>query len=143
VPATTAVIDPNVLISALIRRDGGNPASVVRSIDTGVLVPILSPILVTQLDEAAARPKFRRYFSLVDAWTLRGLLEAQGQWHADPPAGPRLTRDPNDDYLVRLYRSSGAEWLLSGDRDLLEAQLSDVEALSPQQAVVKLMNRWT
>ena len=48
----------------------------------------------------------------------------------------------NDDYLVRLYRSSGAEWLLSGDRDLLEAQLSDVVALNAQQAVVKLMSRW-
>jgi putative PIN family toxin of toxin-antitoxin system len=143
VPLATAVIDPNVLISALIKPASGNPAALVQAIQAGELVAVVSPILLAQLDETAARPKFRRYFSLVDGWTLRGLLEAQGQWHSDPPPGLALTRDLNDDYLVRLCTASGADWLVSGDKDLRDAGLRDLAVLSPQQAVAELMSRQT
>ena len=142
-PPATAVIDPNVLISALIKPASGNPAALVRAIEAGDLVAVVSPILVAQLDETAARPKFRRYFTLVDGWTLRGLLEAHGRWHSDPPPGPALTRDPNDDYLVRLCRASGADWLVSGDKDLRDAGLGDLAVPSPQQAVAELTSRRT
>lgn len=61
----------------------------------------------------------------------------RGQWHSDPPAEASLTRDVTDDYLVRLYRSSGADWLVSGDKDLLEADIAGV--LNPRQAVEQLV----
>lgn len=140
-PPFSAVIDPNVLLSSLIKPSSGNPAEVARSIRTGKLVAVVSPILLAQLDETLARPKFRRYFTLVEGWTLRRLLEVQGRWHPDPPPGPSLTRDPTDDYLVRLYEASRADWLISGDKDLLEADLPHVTILNPQQAVVQLAVR--
>lgn len=136
-PLATAVLDPNVLLSALIKPTSGNPAALVRAIDTGDLIAVLSPVLLAQLDETVARPKFRRYFSLVEGWTLRGLLEVRGQWHSDPPVGASLTRDVTDDYLVRLYRSSGADWLVSGDKDLLETDVTGV--LNPRQAFDQLV----
>lgn len=34
-----------------------------------------------------------------------------------------ITRDPKDDYLVRLARASAAVALVSGNRDLLEADI--------------------
>lgn len=136
-PLATAVLDPNVFLSALVKPASGNPAELVRAIGTGDLVAVVSPVLLAQLDETVARPKFRRYFSLVDGWTLRGLLEVQGKWHFDPPAGASLTRDVTDDYLVRLYRSSGANWLVSGDKDLLEADVTGV--LNPRQALDELV----
>ncbi|HEX6754576.1 MAG TPA: putative toxin-antitoxin system toxin component, PIN family [Mycobacteriales bacterium] len=140
-PLASAVIDPNVLLSALIKPASGNPAELVKAIQSGELAAVVSPILLAQLDETLARPKFRRYFTLIDGWTLRGLLEVQGRWHSDPPPGPSLTRDLTDDYLVRLYRASGADWLVSGDKDLLEADAADVAVLSPQQAVAQLTDR--
>lgn len=136
-PLATAVLDPNVFLSALIKPTSGNPAELVRAIDAGDLVAVVSPILLAQLDETVARPKFRRYFSLVDGWTLRGLLEVRGQWRSDPPAGASLTRDVTDDYLVRLYQSSGADWLVSGDKDLLEADV--VGVLTPRKALDALI----
>jgi predicted nucleic acid-binding protein len=39
--------------------------------------------------------------------------------------------DPDDDYLVALMRSSGADVLVSLDRDLLDAQIADIAVLDP------------
>jgi predicted nucleic acid-binding protein len=50
----------------------------------------------------------------------------------DPPGVEPITRDPKDDYLVRLARSATATALVSGDRDLLEAVIGDVEVLTPR-----------
>ncbi len=41
------------------------------------------------------------------------------------------TRDPYDDYLVAFARITGAQAIVSSDRDLLEAQLADVAVLRP------------
>jgi predicted nucleic acid-binding protein len=38
----------------------------------------------------------------------------------DPPGGPPLTRDPDDDFVVYLAREQNADLIVSGDRDLLE-----------------------
>lgn len=38
----------------------------------------------------------------------------------DPDAPEPVLRDSNDDYLVALARTAGAEAIVTGDRDLLE-----------------------
>jgi predicted nucleic acid-binding protein len=35
-------------------------------------------------------------------------------------AGPALTRDPDDDYVIHLARAHDADYIVSGDADLLE-----------------------
>ena len=42
-----------------------------------------------------------------------------------------LTRDPGDDYLPRLARAARADCLVTGDDDLIEADLADVWVLRP------------
>ena len=56
-----------------------------------------------------------------------------------PPAGP-ITRDVDDDYLVRLARASGADAVISGDGDLLSADIPDV-VLAPAELVRRLSKR--
>jgi putative PIN family toxin of toxin-antitoxin system len=119
-PEGVAVVDPNVVISALI-KPASAPGEVLRAIDTGLVVPVVSPILLAELDRVASRPKFRRWFSLSAAWAARGLLEQRGVWYADPAPSGALTRDRADDYLVRLANVSEADCIVSGDKDLLDA----------------------
>jgi predicted nucleic acid-binding protein len=38
----------------------------------------------------------------------------------DPAEVTALLRDPDDDYLVTLARTAGAEAIITGDRDLLD-----------------------
>lgn len=49
-----------------------------------------------------------------------------------------ITRDPADDYLVELARHSRADCLVTGDRDLLDAGLTDVWVLSPAALLSEL-----
>jgi predicted nucleic acid-binding protein len=51
---------------------------------------------------------------------------------------PRGVRDPEDDYLVALMRATQADFLVSLDRDLLDAQLDDVAAIDPAVFVGRL-----
>jgi predicted nucleic acid-binding protein len=50
----------------------------------------------------------------------------------DPTIKAPITRDPKDDYLVRLTWASKARVLVSGDHDLLELDRADVTVLSPR-----------
>ena len=65
-------------------------------------------------------------------------MRAGGTLANDVAGNEPITRDPNDDYLVRLARAVGADVLVSGDRDLLEANLPDVAIVSPRTLIEQL-----
>jgi len=58
--------------------------------------------------------------------------------HDDPPTVP-ATRDADDDYLVALARSAGADVIVSADHDLLDADLVGV-VLSPADFISHLVD---
>ena len=128
------VIDPNVFISAMAGPTSV-PGQILDLIDRGKLVPVVSPELAKELVRVSAYPKVRRRVSALRALRVQALLYSWGELRADPPAAGRITRDPTDDYLVRLYRTTKADRLVTGDRDLLEARLSDVHVVTPRQLV--------
>ena len=59
--------------------------------------------------------------------TVRGL--------GDPP---HLARDPGDDYLIALTRSTAAAALVSGDADLLALEGADISVLTPRDFLASL-----
>jgi predicted nucleic acid-binding protein len=61
----------------------------------------------------------------------------------DPPGAETITRDPNDDYLVRLARSAAVTTLVSGDRDLLEADVADVDIVTPRAFIDRVESSQT
>jgi len=69
---------------------------------------------------------------LVSAYIVVGAAALAPACVSDPSGTEAITRDPKDDYLVRLARSSAATALVSGDRDLLEADIGDVDVLTPR-----------
>ncbi|MDQ6775510.1 MAG: putative toxin-antitoxin system toxin component, PIN family [Actinomycetota bacterium] len=111
-----AVLDPNVLISAVISPVGA-PREILTAWTQGRFDLIVSPELL-ELRDVLARPKFRRWVSdpaaveYVDGLTDAALLID------DPPAQPGLSVDPDDDYLIALARAAGADYLVSGDQHL-------------------------
>lgn len=114
-----AVIDPNVLISALITPEG-TAAELLRRLRDGELEVIVSPLLLNELEGVLRREKFRRYADLeaVDAFLERLRVEAI---LAPDPEGPAPIRsvDPRDDYLLDLAFNQKA-MLISGDSHLVE-----------------------
>lgn len=129
-----AVVDPGVLVSAFIGRQGSVPDRIVRAWRTGRVELVVSIALLDELSDVLARPKFARATREGRALDFVGALRvgASTVIVSDPSGTEAITRDPKDDYLVRLARSSAATALVSGDRDLLEADIGDVDVLTPR-----------
>lgn len=111
------VLDLNVFVSALI----GRPAT--RSIfdhwrDEHFIV-VLSSQLVSELMAVLARPKIQRYITESDAIELVRLLKE----HAEvvvPKVRLDLSRDTKDNILLEVAASAQADYLVTGDKDLLD-----------------------
>lgn len=131
------MLDPNVLVSGAI-SSGGTTAMIVDLIEAAVLIPIVSPALLGELRSVLERDKFRRYLSLQAAMEYVEKLERTGQRADDPPKPARVSPDPNDDYLIAVARSTKADALVSGDRDLTDLRLPDLVLLTPRQLLEML-----
>jgi uncharacterized protein len=114
-----AVLDPSVLVSALI-TPAGTPAKLLAASRSGSFELIVSPLLLDELRLVLRRKKFRGYVDLDGADRYVDLLRRDATF-ADDPAGPPpiRCRDPDDDYLIALAHDRAAA-LVSGDDDLLE-----------------------
>lgn len=112
-----AVVDPNVLISALL-SPRGNPAQVLARWLAGDFELIVSAALLDELGRALAYDKLRARISEDEATELVSLLRRTARV-AEDPAHPRpRSPDPGDDYLLALAESERAV-LVSGDPHLL------------------------
>lgn len=112
------VLDANVIISALLSRNG-SPAAVLRAWQEGRFELIVSPLLLGELERALAYPKLRRRIPVEVAEAVIDHLRRATTAMPDPDAPP-LTRsmDPGDDYLLALAAAANA-LLVSGDDHLL------------------------
>jgi putative PIN family toxin of toxin-antitoxin system len=114
------VVDPGVLIAALLTPDGP-PAAIVLAVRDEQVELVVSPKLLGELSSVLVREKFRRWVSVDEARDYVEGLARLALTVADPPSGEPITRDPKDDYLVRLAQGTGSYFLVSGDADLLAA----------------------
>jgi putative PIN family toxin of toxin-antitoxin system len=114
-----AVLDPGVLVSALITPTG-TPAKLLTASRSGNFELIVSPLLLDELRRVLLREKFRRYVDrdVVDQYV--GLLRRDAALAADPAEPPPIgCVDPDDDYLIALAHSHSAA-IVSGDGHLLD-----------------------
>ncbi len=92
---------------------------------------VVSPLLLDELEDVLGRPKFERWASQGRAPAYIAALRARSEHRSDvPSAQPVEVRDPDDHYLVALAREAEADYLVSVDRDLLDAEL-DVSVVRP------------
>ncbi len=85
-----AVVDPNVLVSALIST-GGPPRQIVSAWVEGRFDLLVSPELLTELGDVLARPKFRRWVSAAAAPTSSRASKAP-RWSSKTRLRSRGTR---------------------------------------------------
>jgi putative PIN family toxin of toxin-antitoxin system len=113
-----AVLDVNVLIAALLARDGA-PARLLLRWLAGDFELTVSDKLRAELSRALSYPKVRSRVSDADATAFVELIEITATKALDPEKPERRSRDAGDDYLLALAASTAAT-VVSGDRDLLD-----------------------
>ena len=126
-----AVLDPNVIVSALISPKGA-PARIFREWLDGGYDLIVSPLLLAELERVLGYPKLRERVSKAEAQELIELLRRGADQRGDPSLTPPVrSADPGDDYLIALASASQAV-LVSGDRHLLRLS-NDLPVYAPAQ----------
>ena len=132
-----AVLDPNVLVSALI-SPSGTSARLLLELRAGAFELVTSPPLLTELEDVLGREKFRRYVTAEEAEAFVELLRGESVLVPDPepPALP-LSEDPGDEYLITLARTAGVDALVSGDPHVLRLR-SRIPAMTAGEFLERL-----
>jgi len=113
-----AILDPNVIISALLSPKGA-PAKALRAWIEGAFELVVSPLLLAELERALAYPKLRKHVEPDEANRVINWLRRSATMTGDSGDPPSVrSPDPDDDYLIALAESQQAV-LVSGDDHLL------------------------
>jgi putative PIN family toxin of toxin-antitoxin system len=132
------------LVSAFIGDPHAGPGRLVEAWRDRRFTLIVSPMLLGELGEVLARPKFARWAGDGRGTAYVAGFGARSEHHTDPTQPlPSRVRDPDDDYLVALMHASQADVLVSLDRDLLDAQLDTITVLNPAEFVGRLPSAGT
>lgn len=114
------VIDTNVVLSGLIKPDSV-PGHVLRAWRDGSFRFVLSEFLLEEIAVTLARPKIQALVPWPAAQINRFVLELRAFCDVVEPADLdfKYPRDPDDIPVLAALIASGADLLVTGDRDLL------------------------
>jgi uncharacterized protein len=132
------VIDTNIWICAILSTKA-NPAQVAARA-AGSLAHVFSQDTFSELETRIWKPKFDRYVSRETRQLLLHDVSASANWVEIPPtlASQTFSRDPNDDKFVHAALASRAQWLITGDDDLLVlGSVNGIQILSATQALAE------
>lgn len=128
-----AVLDTNIIIRALIKPSGA-VGPILQRLRDGHFTAVYSEPLLEELLAKLALPRIRQKYRLTDAdiADLLGLLALRGEL-VKPERSVKVCRDPNDDMVIEAALAGGAEWVVSGDQDLLSMKkFENVRFVSPR-----------
>jgi putative PIN family toxin of toxin-antitoxin system len=114
------VIDTNVVLSGLI-KPASVPGQVLRAWRDGSIRLVLSEFLIEEIAVTLARPKIQALVPWPAAQIDRFVLELRAFCDVVEPAelNFKYPRDPDDIPVLATLIASGADLLVTGDRDLL------------------------
>jgi putative PIN family toxin of toxin-antitoxin system len=139
-----AVLDANVIASALIRPQGP-PGQILVRIGQDQVMPVFADSIVDELRRVVAYPRVRRAIGLSDEEIelvivslviLGDLVEITGsQTYTNCP-------DPDDYMYIETALQGRATFLVTGDRHLLGLKtVEDVQILTPRQFLTRISER--
>ena len=109
------IIDTNLWISFLITKDFTKLDEIIFS-RHGILV--FSQELLNEFLEVARRPKFRRFFSASNIEEILETIEEYAEF-VKVYSKIEVCKDQKDNFLLSLSVDGNADFLLTGDKDLL------------------------
>lgn len=110
------ILDTNVLISRLLLVDSAASRAVRRLPDRSQ--PLVSEDTLSEFANALSRPKFDAYVSRKDRQRFFELFARVAEW-VRVTTTIRQCRDPRDDKFLELAIDGKADWIVTGDKDLL------------------------
>jgi uncharacterized protein len=114
-----ALVDTNQLVSSLLSAHG-HQGQLVDAWRRRAFVLLLAPGQIDEVADVLTRPKIAKKYrvSAGDRQAFIDLLRAEAILAPHEPR-PGVCRDPDDDYLLGCAAGAEADYLVSGDADLL------------------------
>ena len=127
------ILDTNVLFSRLLLPDSKTARVTRRFVD--LARPIVSEETLRELAETLSRLKFDPYVSRPDRQEFFELFARVAEW-VPVTTTIRRCRDPKDDKFLELAVDGNADWIITGDKDLLElSPFQSTSILTPSAAL--------
>jgi putative PIN family toxin of toxin-antitoxin system len=125
------VIDANVWVSAAIRK-GPSHVLVERWMTGADFEVVMCPELLAEITEVlTTRERLRRWISAEDAKPYVEMITSLVDLVPDPPDEDLGVRDSDDSYLVSLARAHNCDFIITGDKDLLEWDRQEPKCITP------------
>jgi putative PIN family toxin of toxin-antitoxin system len=109
------IFDTNVWISFLI---GKRLSIIEKYISNRQIIIVTTDQLIEEIKEVTNREDLKKYFPYSKVLELIRFLEIVAEKHKITPQH-FINRDPKDDFLLDLITASKADYLVTGDKDLL------------------------
>lgn len=115
----SALVDTNQLVSSLLSAHG-HQGQLVDAWRRRAFALLVAPGQIDEVADVLARPKIARKYRVSpgDRRAFIDLLRVEAIL-APHEERPGVCRDPDDDYLLGCAAAAGAEYLVTGDADLL------------------------
>lgn len=109
------ILDTNIWISFLITKS-------MKGVDKLILnekvILLFSNELMTEFIDVTSREKLKRYFTKEDIASLIDLIDMYGEI-VKVKSEVDICRDKEDNFLLSLAKDGKADYLITGDKDLL------------------------
>ncbi len=134
-----AVLDTNIFISAQITPKS-NAGKILEEWELGNLEIVISLELLAEIKQAFAYPKVQKYITLTDQELEKYItrIELHSQLVDISETMVEVPTDKNDNHVLATLIASGADWLVSGDSDLLNLQ-KKYNIITPENFVNKFI----
>jgi len=134
-----AVVDTGVLISALIKRQG-TTGDVLLALRDGRFTAIYTTEIMVEIVDVLGRPAFQSKYHIEpdDITALVNLIRLRCDL-VTPQRKIMACRDPKDDKFLDAALAAGADYIVSGDADLLDlSPFENIPILRPAEFLARL-----
>jgi hypothetical protein len=131
------ILDTNILLSALLSPLGA-PAKLLDAWERKKFMLVTSEALIAELRDVTSRPFFRARLRASAIELLVAGLQDFSFYCGNLPSGP-VAPDPKDSYLLAMAQASQAEFLVTGDKDLLSLKRHKSTQIITSAAMLELL----
>lgn len=132
------ILDTNILLSALL-SPLGTPAKLLDAWERKTFTLVSCDVLIAELRGVVSRPFFTARLRNSAVELLTAGLRDFSFFCNDLPAGP-VAPDPKDSYLLAMAEASQADFLVTGDKELLSLKNHKMTRIITAAAMVELLN---
>jgi putative PIN family toxin of toxin-antitoxin system len=129
-----AVIDTNLLVTYLISHRDPMATIIDDHLAQGDFAMLSSPELLAELDRALSYPRLQKSYDKDTRLRFVALIAQLAEMQNLPDEIPAISRDPDDDKFIACAIAGRADFLVSGNQDLLRLeQVGDVRIITARE----------